>query len=258
MQTLHEYQGFGVNLNEISQLIHLLENDKKYQLKESGFGDNKIRAIKDYLTDFSLADESKKISLLGEIIKVNDKKLIDDFSKWICLYNWSAKNNNPVLYYIVNFCSNGQQASTIIDSFKKWAIENDIQTDYKKNYVAGLLSKTINALTDADAFQNLTLFVESNGRVSRAEAYNVHPLLLAYILYDNSRGRHSISLPELVDEPGNIGKFFGYTIQTIENSLTALENLGVIKRVQHANLNMIELLYKGTPLAFVEQYYEEY
>lgn len=257
MQTLHDYQGFGVSLREITQVFNLFGAEKQLLISETGFGDNKVRGLIDYLKDFSLAGNTKDLTKLGETVKRADKRLIEDFSKWLCVYHWSSQENNPALFYLLNYAGNVSRLNGFPEAFKVWAASNGIQTNYKKPYVTGLISKTLKALTDTEAFEKLRLISISDDTIVRTEPYSIHPLLLAYILYDNRRGRQSISITELLEEPGNIGKFFGYNADTLDNRLNDLVHLGLIKRVQVANLNMVELPFNGAPLALVEKYYAE-
>jgi hypothetical protein len=257
MQTLHEYQGFGLILREVTQVFNLFGAEKQLLINETGFGDNKVRGLIDYLKDFNLASNTKELTKLGEEIRKADKRLVEDFSKWLCVYHWSASDHNPALFYLLNCTSNVVSLAEFQEAFKLWASANDIQTNYKKPYVAGLISKTFKALTDTEAFEKLRLISISNDRIERPEPYGVHPLLLAYVLYDNRRGRQSITITELLEEPGNIGKFFGYNANSLDNRLNDLVNLGLVKRVQVANLNMVELPFNGSPLALVEKYYAE-
>lgn len=257
MQTLHEYQGFGVILREITQVFNLFGVEKQVLINETGFGDNKVRGLIDYLKDFNLASTTKELTKLGEEIRKADKRLVEDFSKWLCVYHWSARDHNPALFYLLNCTGSVVSLTGFQEAFKLWASANDIQTDYKKPYVTGLINKTLKALTDTEAFEKLHLVSISNDRIERPEPYGVHPLLLAYILYDNRRGRQSITITELLEEPSNIGKFFGYDTNSLDNRLNDLAHLGLVKRVQVANLNMVELPFNGSPLALVEKYYAE-
>lgn len=257
MQTLHEYQGFPVNLRELARVLSLVEQDSKSLYEESGLNYSKVRGYKDYLADFGLINGGKSLSGFGKVIKLYDRKILEDFSKWICLYHWSYKRNNPVLNYLINEVSSVRKKNELLEYFKTWALKNNIKTDYEKSYVSGLINKTINALTDQDAFQNLSLFSVHEDRLYRAEPYNVHPLLVAYILFDNRHDRVSISINELMQEPGNLGKFFNFDSRALDKHLMALQDLGFIKRVQTADLNMINFLYAGTPLSLVERYYDE-
>lgn len=257
MQTIHEYQGFPANIRELTKVFNLVEQDSKSLYEESGLNYSKVRGLKDYLADFGLINSPSSLSEFGKIIRRNDKKLAENFSKWVCTYHWSVKANNPVLYYLINEFQSGDKRAEIADSFKDWASKNSIKTDYEKSYVSGLISKTINAFTDPDAFQILNFFTLHDDRLYRAEPYNVHPLLIAYILYDNQNSRVSTSVNELMQEPGNIGKFFGYDSRKLDKQLAALQDAGLIKRVQTADLNMINYLFTGTPLSLIERYYNE-
>ena len=257
MQTLHDYQGFGVSLREITQVFNLFGADKQVLINETGFGDNKVRALIDYLKDFSLASNTRELTALGEVVRKADKRLVEDFSKWLCVYHWSAQEHNPVLFYLLNHADQGLTLNDLQESFRLWASANDIQTNYKKPYVSGLISKTLKALTDAEAFEKLRLIAIEHDQFRRMDPYGVHPLLIAYILYDNKKGRQSITIEELLTEPGNVGKFFGYNPTSLEHRLNDLAHLGLVKRVQAANLNMVELPYSGSVLALVEKYYAE-
>lgn len=257
MQTLHDYQGFGVSLREITQVFNLFGADKQVLINETGFGDNKVRALITYLKDFALADSAKELTPLGEVVRRADKRLVEDFSKWLCVYHWSAQDHNPILFYLLNHAESGVPMTDFQESFKLWASANDVQTNYKKPYVGGLTSKTFKALADTEAFEKLRLVHIEHDRIGRVDPYGVHPLLIAYVLYNNRRGRQSITIEELLEEPGNIGKFFGYNPISLDNRLNDLANLGLIKRVQAANLNMVELPYTGSVLALVEKYYAE-
>ncbi|MBC7570529.1 MAG: DUF4007 family protein [Spirosoma sp.] len=259
MQTLRNYQKFGVDIREITKILVLIEQDEQSLQAESGLNYAKVRGIKEYLTDFGLISSSREISELGYVIRSKDKKLNEYFSKWICLYNWSLKNRNTILHYIMNEMASGAERVQLINEFETWAFNNDFSTNYEKDYISGILNRTINALIErkSDNFQSLNLFALHNNRLYRSDPYNVHPLLVAYILYDNRHGRVSISINELMQEPGNIGKFFGYDSRSLEMQLSSLQELGLAKRVQSADLNMINYLYDGTPLSLVERYYNE-
>jgi hypothetical protein len=258
MQSLHEYQGFPVNLNDIASVMYFLGGDKQNLSKQTGFGDNKIRSLLDYLKDFGLVVENKKtLSEIGSILKSEDKNLSEDFSKWLCLYNWARPENNSALYFLLNFSRNGQSIKAIEEQFKEWASGNGIQTDYKKDFASKLLNLSRRALVEIEAFQGLSLITMHQSEIYRAQPYNVHTLLVGYVLYDNSKERKSVSIPQLIDEPGNIGRFFGYGEQALNKRLDDLADIGLVQRVHNANLNMVQLSYEGHPIDFVKKYYAE-
>jgi Protein of unknown function (DUF4007) len=258
MQSLHDYQGFAVNLNDIAAVMYYLGADKQTLLRQTGFGDNKVRSLREYLRDFGLAKEDKStLSEIGEIFKAEDKNLSENFAKWICLYNWARIECNPVLYFLLNLARDGQDAEGMVNSFKMWAVDNKVQTDYKKDFASSLFNFSKRALVEPEAFQDLSVIDIRQNEVHRAQSYDVHTLLVGYVLYDNSNGRKSVSISQLMDEPGNIGRFFNYGQQEINKRLDDLENLGLVQRIQNANLNMVQLSYEGRTIDFIKRYYAE-
>lgn len=257
-QPLHSYQGFSVHLGDVAAVLSLLPADRQQLMKQTGFGDNKIRALLDYLKDFGLVkDDKRSLSELGEIIKTQDNRLTDNFTKWVCLYNWSSVESNPAMYFLLNFSRNGQTIDGLTDDFKAWASANSYQTDYKNDYAANLLKISYRALTEPEAFQDMSLVVEQQEKAYRASPYDVNVLLFGYVLYRNSKERKSISISQFMNESDNVGRFFGYSEQSLNTRLEELENLRLVQRVQNANLNMVQLNYEGQAIDFIKRYYAE-
>lgn len=259
--SLIQYGGFKVVLRDISEFFSKLYNNPDTNYKEvvrlSGIGKNKAENFRYYLRDFGLLVPGVyKTTDLGRIIYTNDKRFVESFTQWILLYNWSKSAGNPLLHYLLYHNEATLARKQVENDFVNWADSNGFKTDYKDT-IEGLAKRTFEALEDGDAFRALSLLSITDGMVRRTDPYGVHPLLLAYVLYDNRNGRQSITISELLDEPGNIGRFFGYNASSLDHRLNDLTNLGLVKRVQTANLNMVELPYVGSPLAFVEQYYAE-
>lgn len=267
MQSLKEYQGFSVNLRDVSKIFVLVCNNvtgNKELLAESGFGDNKVRGMLEYLKDFNLLEDKKTLSELGTIIFQNDTGFSENLTKWIILYQWSKLGNNPILHFLVHELITGKEIDAIKENFIIWANKFQIKTDYDKNFLGGLLNKTVNSLTvnfsievNSDAFQNLNLFNKSQDKIVRAEPYCVHPLLLGYILYDNRNGRTSIGFEELLNEVGNIGKFFGLNSKQLDIKIVDMMNIGIVRMIQYADLHMIEFTFQGSALNLLEKFYDE-
>jgi hypothetical protein len=262
MQSLKEYQGFAVNLRDISKIFVLAYSNitgNKELFAESGFGDNKVRGMLEYLKDFNLLEDKKTLSELGTVIFQNDKRFSENFTKWIILYQWSKLGNNPILHFLVHELITGKETDIIKENFIIWANKFQIKTDYDKNLIGGLLNKTINSLIEvnSDAFQNLNLFNKSQNKIVRAEPYSLHPLLLGYILYDNRNGRTSIGFDELLNEVGNIGKFFGLNSKQLDIKIVDMMNIGIVRMIQYADLHMIEFTFQGSTLNLLEKFYAE-
>lgn len=261
MQYLKEYQGFSVNLAHIARILSVIvggTTDKQSQLAEVGFGDNKVRGYKEYLKDFGLIGNKSQISSIGETVVTNDDRFREYLTKWLLIYNWSIKENNPFLYFLVNDYSGTGDDQDIIRKFKQWANRNEVKTDYEGTKLNGLINRTKSALTDSDAFKDLNFFITEDALLQRSEPYYVHIYIIAYIFYSTRNKRTSIGFRELLEEKGNFPKFFNLSSKELDLKIGELMNLGFARMIQHADLHMVEYTYQGDPLSILKRYYDEY
>lgn len=260
MQYLKEYQGFGVNLFDISRLFILIGNgtvNKPAQLVETGFGINKIRALKEYLVDFDLVDKKNTLTELGSVIFKNDARFREAFTRWLLLYHWSLKENNPYLNFLVNHGAGISDNEKMVYKFKTWAAKNAVKTDYEGDMLTGMIRNTDNALCEANAFLSLNFFSKEQGTMDRAEPFQVEVLLTAYIFYLNRKKRTSIQFSDLLREENNISKFFNLDSKGQDKQIVELNQLGLTRLIQYADLHFIEYTSEVAPLSFVEKYYNE-
>lgn len=259
MQFLKKYQGFGVDLFEISRLFALITNgiaDRQSLLLDTGFGENKRRAFKEYLSDFDLL-EKNDLTDLGQIVAKHDPRFREPFTRWLLLFHWSLKKNNPYLNFLVNNAIGISDEEKMIYKFKAWAAKNSIKTDYDGKMLTAMINNTNNALLESNAFLDLNFFLKLDGTMERAEPYQAEPLLLAYILYYNRRNRTSIGFSELLREENNMSKFFNLDQKKLDDKVVELNNLGLTRLIQYADLHHIEYTYNENPLKLVEKYYNE-
>lgn len=258
MQKLKAYQKFPVDLFDISMVFSLLGKgvtDRISQMSETGFGDNKIRGIKEYLADFGLLGEKNNITPFGQIIMKHDGRFREPFTRWLLVYHWSLKENNPYLYFLINHSIGITGEERKITRFKAWAEKNDVKTDYEGDMLDVMIRNTDNSFLENNAFSNLNLFFKSNGTMERAEPYMVEPHLVAYILYLNRYNRTSIGFSELLRADSNIAKFFNLDRQSLDQRIVELNNMGLTRLIQYADLHMIEFTYEKSADTLLEQYY---
>lgn len=262
MQTINPYGGFKIDKNELYKLFFLIYNNptfkKKDLLLESGFGDNKIENLKYYLKHFNLLDKNYLPTELAKVVYRYDKYFEDEFTLWLLAYHWSNKISNPFLYYQLYESSDSKTKDELRKDFSSWAIMNDIKIDYKKDFLGGLVSITLNSFSESDAFKILNIFKLQNEKYSRDIAYKMNSHLLAYVLYDNRQGRTTISFEELLKEPNNIGKFFNLDKDMLLQQIYALRDIGLVEYVQTANLQHIVYIYQDSNLKLIERYYDQY
>lgn len=260
MQSIIPYGGFKVDKNELYKLFYLIYNNptfkKKDILEESGFGDNKIDILKYYLKHFNLLDKNYLPTELAEVIYINDKYFEDDITLWVLFYHWADKSSNPFLYYLINELIESKSKNDLRRDFSSWAIMNNIKTDYKKDFLGGLISITLNSLIDSDAFKNLNIINLKNDKYQRDLPFKLNSILVAYVLYENRHKRTTISFEELLKEPNNIGKFFNLDKEALLQQIYSLRDLGLVQYVQTANLQHIVFSFQDTSLKLLERYYE--
>ncbi|MCF2503764.1 DUF4007 family protein [Dyadobacter sp. CY107] len=260
MQYLKEYQGFTVDLFDISRLFQMIgsgKTDKSIQLSETGFGSNKIRAIKEYLLDFDLIGNKSVLTPLGQLLFKSDARFREPFTKWLLIYHWSSKKNNPYLNFLVNNGIGISSEDKMINKFRSWAAKNEVKTDYGGNMLTGMIRNTENSFTNPNAFLDLNFFVKDSGVVGRGEPYQVEPLLNAYILYHNRNRRMSTGFSELLREENNFAKFFNLDATKLDKRIVELNNLGFTRLIQYADLHFIEYTYNGDTLSLIQKYYDE-
>lgn len=262
MQTINPYGGFKVDKNELYKLFFLIYNNPTFKKKEllldSGFGDNKLENLKCYLKHFYLLDKNYLPTELAKVIYINDKYFEDEFTLWVLFYHWANRISNPFLYFQLNQSFESKTKEELRNDFSSWAIMNDIKIDYKKDFLGGLISITLNSFSDSDAFKNLNVYKLQNEKFSRDIPYKINSLLVAYVLYDNRHNRTTISFDELLKEPNNIGKFFNLDKELILQQIYALRDIGLVEYVQTANLQHIVYTFKDSNLNLLERYYDQY
>lgn len=263
MQKIHEYGGFRVDLNELSKLFYVIYNNPDLKNKdlelETGFGKNKIENLKYYLRHFNLLNKDYSSSDFAKIVYTYDKYFEDEATLWMLFYHWTEKNSNPFLYYLINESIGIKTKEELYKDFSSWAYENDIKTEYdKKDFVGGLISRTLNSFTELGAFKGLNIFTLQSSRYSRDIPYKMNTLLVAYILYYSQHGRTTISFEELLKEHNNIGKIFNLNRDTLQQQIYAMRDIGLTHYVQTANLQHIVYTHRESPLKLLQRYYEQY
>ena len=261
IQKIHEYGGFKVDRNELSKLFYIIHNNPNFKNidyeKESGFGKNKIENLKYYLKNFNLLDKNYSTTELAKVVYTYDKYFEDEVTLWALFYHWAERSSNPFLFFLLNEAYGSKSKEELRRDFLSWTIGNEIKTEYdKKDFVGGLMARTLNALTDQEAFKSLNVFSLRTDKYSKELPYKMHPLIIAYVLYDNRHGRTTISFEELLKESNNIGNVFNLNRETLQQKIYAMRDVGLVQYVQTAHLHHIVYTFQETSIKLLERYYE--
>ncbi len=87
-------------------------------------------------------------------------------------------------------------------------------------------------------------------------AKSFNPWVVLSVIEDQANGREEIGLNELLTNPCNIGKVFNLDAITMLDILHLIENIGMIKIIRTAGLDVIHLNQQLTFIECVERYYE--
>lgn len=87
-------------------------------------------------------------------------------------------------------------------------------------------------------------------------AKSFDPWIILAVIVDQAEGRSEIGLNELLTKPCNIGRVFNLDAITMLDILHGIENIGLIKIIRTAGLDVIRLNQQLTFIDCVKKYYE--
>jgi hypothetical protein len=87
-------------------------------------------------------------------------------------------------------------------------------------------------------------------------AKSFNPWVVLSVIVDRAAGREEIGLNELLTSPCNIGKIYNLDAITMLDILHDIENMGMLKIVRTAGLDVIHISKQMTFFKCVEKYYE--
>lgn len=90
--------------------------------------------------------------------------------------------------------------------------------------------------------------------IPAAKSFN--PWVVLSVIVDRADGREEIGLNELLTNPCNIGKIYNLDAITMLDILHDIENLGMLKIIRTAGLDVIHISKQMTFIECVEKYYE--
>lgn len=90
--------------------------------------------------------------------------------------------------------------------------------------------------------------------IPAAESFN--PWVVLSVIVDQVDGREEIGLNELLTNPCNIGKIYNLDAITMLDILHDIENMGMLKIIRTAGLDVIHIRKRITFIECVEKYYE--
>ena len=249
-----------------------------------GIGSNMVKALRYWLQAVGLTKESikgkrvQKLTPLGTEIFNHDKFIEELGTLYLLQYQLAKQDEEATAWYyffnefsmseftreefvqgLQNYILMSEDSSTVAirslnDDFA--CIINTYLPRYKLNL--GKISPENNI--DCP-FGELGLVDIANKKqrtykktIPSAKSFN--PWVIYAVIMDQSEGRNEIGLNELLTKPKNIGKVYNLDAITMLDILHEVENVGLIKIIRTAGLDVIYLNKQMTFDQCVKKYYE--
>jgi hypothetical protein len=248
-----------------------------------GIGSNMVKALRYWLQVFGLTEEpnfgkrlqsftsfgtqvyenDRYIEELGtlELLQYKIANAEDQATSWYVFFNefnLSEFTKDDLVRTLDNYV--GMKGE---DAPAKRSLEDDfncIINTYLPRYKRGQKVDPENNIDSPFGELGLIDIVDKTKKVYKKatpSVYAFHPWVILAILMDKANDNEEISLNELLNSPGNIGKVFNLDSVTMLEILHNVEKTGNIKIVRTAGLDVIRIINSYTFDQCVEKYYEE-
>lgn len=249
-----------------------------------GIGSNMVKALRYWLQTVGLTQEPKSgrrtqtLTTLGKQIYDNDCYIEELGTLYLLQYKLASQNEEATAwYYFFNefsmseftkeeFVQSLQNYILMADDGNSVAIRslNDDFTCIINTYLPRYKSNPgkVSPENNIDCpFGELGLIDIANKKQktfkkSIPSAKSLNPWVVLAIIMDRAEGRVEIGLNELLTMPCNIGKVFNLDAITMLDVLHEIENMGMLKIIRTAGLDVIHLNKQMLFNDCVKKYYE--
>ena len=249
-----------------------------------GIGSNMVKALRYWLQAVGLTVEAttgrriQTLTPLGKLIKENDPYIEELGTLYLLQYKLAINRSDATAWYIFfnkftiseftkeEFVQSLQNEILMLEDFKSVAIaslEDDfscIINTYLPRY--RLNPDKVSPENNIECpFGELGLVDIANRKkrtykksIPAAKSFN--PWVILAVIMDQSKGNREISLNDLLTKECNIGRVFNLDAITMLDVLHEIENMGMIKIIRTAGLDVIHLNEQMSFERCVEKYYE--
>ncbi len=249
-----------------------------------GLGSNMVKALRYWLQAVGLCQEPNKgkrvqtLTDFGKLVYDNDRYIeelgtlyllqhklasqFDDATAWYFFFNkfsMSEFTREEYVQSLQNYILMKEDSSAVAirslnDDFA--CIINTYLPRYKSN------PGKISAENNIDCpFGELGLVDIANKKLKTYKktipaAKSLNPWVVLAVIVEEAKGKKEIALNELLTAPCNIGKVFNLDAITMLDVLHEVENMGEIKIIRTAGLDVVQIKGERTFIDCVTKYYE--
>lgn len=249
-----------------------------------GIGSNMVKALRYWLQVVGLTKEETKgkrlqnLTEFGKMVYAKDAYIEELGTLYLLQYKLAKQDKNATAWYyffneftmseftkeefvqsIQNYIMMKEDASTVAirslnDDFA--CIINTYLPRYKSNPDKVSPENNIDCPFGELGLIDIANRKKKTYKKSIPSAKSFNPWVVLAVIMDNAEGRDEISLNELLTTPCNIGKTYNLDAITMLDILHEIENIGQIKIVRTAGLDVIHLNSTYSFDECVAKYYE--
>lgn len=255
-------------------------------MDELGIGSNMVKSLRYWMQAAGLTTEpnhgrrAQSLTDVGRLIYDNDPYFEEVGSLWLVHYGIACNKELATSWYIFfnefnnsefslnEFYSKVRKYVNMIDS-KNMPSERSIDEDFKCIYSTYVTREKLNPgkvnpedniespLTELGLIELVS--VKKGKRIFRKSTPHINniPLLIFLsVIIKNSEGKKEIKISSLQKDACNVGKVFNIDTITLFEVLYRLENMGYIKVIRTAGLDIIRLETDMSALDCIRKYYD--
>lgn len=249
-----------------------------------GIGANMVRSLRYWLQAVRLTDEPKAgtknqtFTKLGQIIWDNDTYIEEMGSLWLLHYQLATNEEEATAwYYFFNEfkMSEFKKEDFVLSlsnhtkiKYEAEIADSSYEGDFDciiNTYVSRLKSnpEKVHPESNIDCpFGELGLvdIVNKKNKVyqkSKPSKDSLHPMIVLAVILDRAQGQGEVRISSLLNDPSNIGKVFNLDIIALTNHLYKIQQMGYVKVVRTAGLDVIRINTTMDFFQCVKKYYEE-
>lgn len=249
-----------------------------------GIGSNMVKALRYWLQTVGLCQEPNKgkrvqtLTNLGQLVYDNDRYIeelgtlyllqyklasqMEDASAWYFFFNEFAMSEftreefvqSLQNYILMKEDSNSVAIRSLNDDFA--CIINTYLPRYKSNPGKVSAENNIDCPFGELGLVDIANKKQKTYKKTIPAAKSLNPWVVLAVMVEEAKGKKEIALNELLTAPRNIGKVFNLDAITMLDVLHEIENMGEIKIIRTAGLDVVQVKEERTFIECVTKYYE--
>jgi len=227
--------------------------------RELGVGVKKARAVSVSLLYMGLRDgKTRSVTPLGALILERDPQFRQRNTELVLHYQLSSNKQASLWYWIVNEFVPQVPTFGRSELVQRYCEDNAVRSNLKN--VNGDAKVFVSAYTDGGCLAATGYLRELDRGTFSIQECQMHPLLLAYAVYDQ-RERHqaasaTVSIGSLIHSVESPGVIYRLSRGSVDEKIRRLESAGVLDVSTSAELDNVAYTFEGSALDLLQLYYE--